>query len=179
MTQDAAETGPAPREDMSTILARNIEALTQKKAEDDRKQSRQTRIAAGISAFAGSMTFVYLHILIFGLWIVVNLGWLPFIPAFDPTFVALAMVASVEAIFISTFVMINQNRMAALEDKRAELSLQISLLAEHETTRLISMVEAISKHLQAPVMVDDHELQDLKKNVPPEQVLSEIEKKQG
>lgn len=166
------------QDDMSAVLDRNIEALIRKKADDIRKQSQESRIAAAISAFAGSMTFVYLHIAIFGAWILVNLGWLPFIPPFDPTFVALAMIASVEAIFISTFVMINQNRMAALEDKRSELSLQISLLAEHETTRLISMVEAISRHLDAPAAVTDHELEDLKKNMPPEQILAEIEKKQ-
>ena len=52
------------------------------------------------------------------------------------------MVASVEAIFLSTFVLITQNRMAAAADKRAELDLQISLLAEHEVTRIVAIVSA-------------------------------------
>jgi uncharacterized membrane protein len=74
---------------------------------------------------------VCLHGLLFGGWVVVNLGWTP-VSAFDPTFVVLDMIASVEAIFV----LISQNRMAAEADKRAELDLQISLLAEHEVSRL-------------------------------------------
>lgn len=57
---------------------------------------------------------------------------------FDPSLVILATVASVEAIFISTFVLISQNLMAEAEDKRSDLNLQISLLAEHEATELQS-----------------------------------------
>ena len=74
------------------------------------------------------MRFVMIHALLFGAWIVWNLGWIPGLPPFDPTFVVLAMVASVEAIFLSTFVLITQNRMAAMADKRADLDLQVSLL---------------------------------------------------
>src|SRR5438093_2408734 len=93
------------------------------------------------------MPFVYLHLIIFGLWIIINLGWIPFLPAFDPTFVVLAMAASVEAIFLSTFVLISQNRMQALAEKRAELDVQISLLAEHEVTQMMSLLDAIAKRL--------------------------------
>ena len=86
------------------------------------------------------MRFVYLHLAFFGFWIVANLGWVPAVPSWDPSFVVLAMIASVEAIFLSTFVLISQNRMAAVADKRADLDLQISLLAEHEITRLVTLV---------------------------------------
>ena len=80
------------------------------------------------------MRFVYLHLALFGGWIIVNLGLIPGLRPFDPSFVVLAMVASVEAIFLSTFVLISQNRMAAAADRRADLDLQVSLLAEHEIT---------------------------------------------
>lgn len=60
--------------------------------------------------------------------------------AWDPTFVVLGMVASVEAIFLSTFVRVSQNRMAAQADKRADLDLQISLLTEHELTKVAELV---------------------------------------
>lgn len=82
------------------------------------------------------MSFVYIHVALFGGRILVNVGLLPIFPPFDPSLVILAMFASVEAIFVSTFVMISQNRMAASDDKRADLNLQISLLAEHEATQL-------------------------------------------
>ena len=68
-------------------------------------------------------------------------------PQMDPSFVVLAMVASVEAIFLSTFVLISQNRLAAAADKRADLDLQISLLAEHEVTRLVTLVADIANRM--------------------------------
>jgi uncharacterized membrane protein len=165
--------------EMSQVLERNINALLARREQDMKSLGVQEKIAGAISRFAGSMTFVYLHIVVFGVWIVGNLGWIPFFPIFDPSLVILAMAASVEAIFISTFVMINQNRMAAQEDKRAELSLQISLLGEHETTKLITMVSSIVRHLDIKTDVSDAELEELQRNVPPEEVLEKIERQGG
>ncbi|WP_432431288.1 DUF1003 domain-containing protein [Neorhizobium galegae] len=161
---------------MSAVLDRNINALIQRRAADQKTMSRQERIAQAMTNFAGSMPFVYLHALVFGLWILVNVGWLPVMPVFDPSLVILAMVASVEAIFISTFVLISQNRMALEDDKRADLSLQISLLNEHETTRLIAMVSAIADRLGIETEVERHEIEEMKQNVPPEVVMEEIER---
>lgn len=90
--------------------------------------TREERIADAITSFTGSMLFVYIHLALYGAWIVINLGVVPGVPKFDPSFVILAMVASVEAIFLSTFVLISQNRTAATADKRADLDLQINLL---------------------------------------------------
>ncbi len=83
-----------------------------------------------------------------------------------------------EAIFLSTFVLISQNRMAALADKRADLDLHISLLAEHELTKLTSTVVAIAERLDIRAD-DDPEIQELKKDVAPEAVLDEIEAQQA
>ena len=104
-----------------------------------------------------------------------NLPMVP-LPKFDPTYVVLAMWASVEAIFLSTFVLISQNRMAEIADKRADLNLQISLLAEHEVTRLIDLVSAIAKHLE---LEEGHapELDELKRDVQPEKVLDSLDAK--
>ena len=85
------------------------------------------------------------------------------------------MVASVEAIFISTFVMISQNRMAEADDKRADLNLQISLLAEHETTQLLTMVAAIADKLGLD-LEEKQEIEELQQDVTPEQVLDTMEK---
>ncbi len=84
------------------------------------------------------------------------------------------MFASVEAIFLSTFVLISQNRSAALADKRADLDLQVSLLAEHEITRLIVMVSEIAKKMDVPVQ-NDPEIAELAQDVHPERVLDTIE----
>ena len=84
------------------------------------------------------------------------------------------MVASVEAIFLSTFILITQNRMTATAEKRAELDLQINLLAEHEVTKLVAMVAAVADRLGVKTEVDE-EIGELKEDVVPEAVLDEIE----
>lgn len=176
----AAAEGPAPAEHgrdepaVAGVLDRNIAALVRRRQQQKVAGGLQDRVADAITRFAGSMRFVYLHLAIYGGWIVINLGWVPMVRAFDPTFVVLAMVASVEAIFISTFVMISQNRMAALADQRADLDLQISLLGEHEITKLVVLVAEIAKRMEIPA-ADDPELDELRKNVSPERVLDRIE----
>ncbi len=84
------------------------------------------------------------------------------------------MFASVEAIFLSTFVLISQNRMSQQADKRADLDLQISLLSEHEVTRLITLVKAIAEKLEIEASRDP-ELPELQKDVEPEKVLDVME----
>ncbi len=133
----------------------------------------EDRLADAITRFTGSMTFVYLHLVLFGAWIAANLGLVPGVPRFDPTFVVLAMAASVEAIFISTFVLISQNRMAALADRRADLDLQISLLAEHEVSRVIALVTSIAERLGMEE-ARDPELEELAQDVEPARVMDRI-----
>jgi uncharacterized membrane protein len=118
------------------------------------------------------MRFVYLHLAIYGSWIIWNL--IPGLAHFDPTFVILAMAASVEAIFLSTFVLISQNRAMAITNKRDDLDLHINLLAEHELTRLIGIVAAIAEKLDVRTEAD-REIGEMTKDVAPEAVLSEIE----
>jgi uncharacterized membrane protein len=84
------------------------------------------------------------------------------------------MVASVEAIFLSTFVLISQNRMSALADKRADLDLQVSLLAEHEITRLITLVTAMAERMGID-QARDPELSELSRDVKPEKVMETME----
>jgi uncharacterized membrane protein len=161
--------------DMQSVLHNNIQALVDHRREQEQRRAFQDRIAGLISRFAGSMAFVYLHLAILIVWVALNLGAIRAIPPWDPSFVILAMVASVEAIFLSTFVLINQNRMAELSERRAELDLQISLLNEHETTRLIEMMSALTERLKVPTPADD-ELPQLAQNVDPQAVMSQIER---
>jgi uncharacterized membrane protein len=160
---------------LGSVLDHNIRLLAERRARDARGASRQERAADAITRFTGSMIFVYLHLALFGFWIIVNLGWVPGVPRWDPTFVVLAMWASVEAIFLSTFVLISQNRMAALADKRADLDVQVSLLAEHELTRLISLVDAIAEKLEVGE-ARGAELEELKQDVAPERVLEQMDR---
>ena len=160
---------------MADVVNRNIEALLERRQTEERNKGFQERIADAITGFTGSMPFVYIHLVLFGLWIAINLSWLPFIPPLDPTFVVLAMVASVEAIFLSTFVLISQNRMQALADRRAELNLHIDLLAEHEVTRIIALLSAIGETLGVEESRNP-ELEELAKDVHPEKVLDRMDR---
>jgi uncharacterized membrane protein len=120
------------------------------------------------------MRFVYLHLALYGCWILANLGWIPGVKPWDPTFVVLAMIASVEAIFLSTFILITQNRMAAAADRRAELDVQISLLAEAEITKLVELVSEIAARMNVPE-ANHAEIEEMKRQVAPEAVLDAIE----
>ena len=92
-----------------------------------RRQRPQDRAADGITAFAGSMPFVYLHIVWFAVWIILNVAGL----RFDPfPYGLLTLIVSLEAIFLSTFVMISQNREAARSDIRSEIDFETNVLSE-------------------------------------------------
>ena len=157
---------------LTPVIERNIAALLRHRSREDRRKPLADHLADRITRFSGSMAFVYLHLVLFGGWIVTNLGWLPLKP-FDPSFVILAMVASVEAIFLSTFVLISQNRMAELTNQRADLDLHISLLAEHEVTKSLRLLICIANRVGVD-LASDPELAELTRDVAPDQVLDEI-----
>jgi uncharacterized membrane protein len=175
----ATPTIPPPQPgNLSTTLKRNIKALEDRRRQEAASATRQERLAEAITAFTGSMPFVYLHLVLYAAWILINLGALPGLPKFDPSFVILAMEASVEAIFLSTFVLISQNRTAAAADKRAGLDLQINLLTEHELTKLTQVVTAIAARLNVQLGAGA-EIEEIKKDVAPEAVLDELDTMQG
>jgi uncharacterized membrane protein len=159
---------------LSDALRRNIAAIEERRTGEARQASTQERVAEAITRFTGSMRFVYLHLALFGAWVAVNLGAVPGVRPFDPTFVILATWASVEAIFLSTFVLISQNRASAAADKRADLDLQISLLAEHEITKLVELNVELARHLGLR-KDEDPVIADITRDVAPEAVLDAIE----
>lgn len=162
---------------LNSSLRRNIEVLRKRREEEDASAGAEERIARAITRFSGSMRFVYVHLALYGGWIVANLGLIPAVRPWDPTFVVLAMIASVEAIFLSTFILITQNRMAAAADRRAELDLQVGLLAEAEITKLVQLVSDIAAKMEVPA-AKQGDVEEMKKLVQPEAVLDAIEEAQ-
>ena len=105
-----------------------------------RLRTDQDRVADAITRFAGSMSFVYLHVGWFAVWIVLNAGLVGSAVVFDDfPFGLLTMIVSLVAIFLSTFVMISQNREATRAEVRANLDFETNLTAE-------VLVRAIAKH---------------------------------
>jgi uncharacterized membrane protein len=157
--------------ELAGVVYRNIRALLAVRQRLEREKTREERVADAVTRFTGSLTFVWIHGALFGGWILWNA--LPGTRKFDPyPFIMLAMAASVEAIFLSTFVLISQNRQALMAEKRAELDLQINLLAEHEVTRLIGLCERMAAKLGVG---GDRDLDELKHDVKPDEVLGSIE----
>ncbi|MFF8315258.1 DUF1003 domain-containing protein [Streptomyces lydicus] len=97
----------------------------------------QDHVADRITAFAGSMRFVYVHVAWFAGWIMINEGIFGQAAVFDPfPFGLLTMIVSLEAIFLSTFVMVSQNRQAARDTIRADLNFEASVRSEVWSTNL-------------------------------------------
>src|SRR3569832_1058085 len=107
------------------------------------RRTTSDRIAALIAHFCGSMTFVWIHVLLFANWI----GYieLPMFNAFDPyPFSFLTLVVSLEAIFLSTFILISQNYDMRISERRNQLDLQINLLSEQESTKMLQVLDQIA-----------------------------------
>lgn len=169
--QDTDHDGRPDR--LHAIITRNIEAMEHRRRRQNAGASRPARVAEAMTAFAGSMRFVYVHLAFYGAWILLYLGAVPGVRHFDASFGTLSMIASVEAIFLSTFVLIAQNRMAEQSDQRADLDLHISLLCEHELTRLAALVASIGAHLGVE-HADAPEIDELQREVAPEAVLDAL-----
>ncbi|MEK6303811.1 MAG: DUF1003 domain-containing protein, partial [Acidobacteriota bacterium] len=164
--------------ELAGFVQRNISAIIKMRAEKEREKNLQERAADALTMFSGSMMFVFVHAVCFGLWILFNVGWLGGGTPFDPfPFSLLTLIVSLEAIFLSTFVLISQNHAGQMADKRADLDLQINLLSEHEITRLLTLTDAIADHLgiQVEKKPDNDEL---KKDVDAKQLLEEIESRE-
>lgn len=160
-----------PTPGLTETLAENIDRLTARRRREAAEAPWSDRVAARITAFTGSMAFVGLHLALFGGWISWNLWGSP---KFDPSFVVLAMVASVEAIFLSTFVLISQNRQAADADRRADLDLHISLLTEHELSKMADLLTRMAERLGVDGL-DRDDIAEIRINVQPERVLDALE----
>ena len=167
--QDPPAGSEAP---LAPVLEQNIRTFVERRQRERDKAGTHERIAERVARFVGSMTFIYLHLLVYGSWILINAEVIRLVPPWDKSFVLLAIIAGVESIFLSAFVLITQNRMSALAERHADLDLQVSLLAEHEITQLITLVNKVAQKLGVSESAD---LAELEKKVSPEQVLDRID----
>ena len=142
-------------------LEENLETIRAWERAFLHKRTMSERAGDWLNQKIASGTSLALHAIWFGGWITINIGAIPFIKPFDPfPFELLTMTVSLEAIFLSLFVLISQNRMAKQSDMRAVLDLQIDLLAEREMTGVLKLTEAIAAHLKVR-NADRKELDDL------------------
>jgi uncharacterized membrane protein len=171
------ENTQAQNHSLNETIERYIRTIVHLKMSAARERNSQDKVADAITGFSGRMTFIYFHIIWFAAWVILNTGWLGNSP-FDPyPYGLLTTIVSLEAIFLSTFVLISQNRMGQLSEQRADLDLHIDLLTEYEITRVLQMLDAI----QEKIGIDnsqDFELIELESETKPEDILAEIERLQ-
>jgi len=114
------------------------------------KRTRVQKAADWIAEFAGSITFLMLHVVWFGVWLVVNSVKLPGIPQFDPfPFGFLTLTVSLEAIFLSVFVLLSQNRQAAKDRVRSDIEYDVNLKAELEIKHLHEKMDRLTSDVLA------------------------------
>jgi uncharacterized membrane protein len=156
------------------LIARNVRRISDLETSVRSSESLSDRMASRISGFCGSMLFVWVHVAIFGAWIVLNTLFIPH--PFDPyPFTFLTLVVSLEAIFLSTFIMIAENRQERISDRLSQLDLQINLLAEQESTKTLQILEAIARKLSIDTS-NDPSIGDLEKATEIEQLAQQIER---
>lgn len=134
------------------------------------------KLADGLVRWFGSINFIILNFVAFLVWIALNLDLIPGIKPFDPfPFILLTMVVSLEAIFLSVFVLLSQNRESRISDLREEIDLQINMIAEQEITKIIRLLAYLMKHLNVPYERDP-ELKRMMKPLDTEEIRRQLEK---
>jgi len=156
----------------------NIASVAELEREFLERRTVVERIGDAIGSFAGSMRFVVLHIGIFAVWFLINTRGIPGIPVFDPyPFILLNMAVSVEAVLLSTFVLMKQNRESRRADRRGELNLQVDLLAEKEATKMLQLLQLICENMGIHDAKHDPEVQALSQDTAVRDLAAELTEK--
>jgi uncharacterized membrane protein len=153
----------------------NVATIVKLEEEQDQQMSAGERFSAVVARFVGSMGFVFLEIALVVIWLAVNLGLLPGIAPFDLLpFALLWGIVSFEAVLLTAFVLIRQDHMNRKAEHRSHLDLQINLLSEQAATKVIQMLERMSRKMGIESEVIDPESKELAKDTVIESVSREL-----
>jgi uncharacterized membrane protein len=139
-------------------IVHNIQAIAEMERDALDKRTPLDRLTAAVTRMAGSTTFIAAHGIWFVTWIVLNTTR----HRFDAyPFSLLNLIVALEAVFLTSVVLMTQNRMAHLTERRAHLDLQINLLAEQELTAMLHMLHGLCTHAGVKVRIRDERIQHL------------------
>lgn len=156
----------------------NINSVIRLEEESLKGRTAADRISDLIANFVGSIPFVVLHLIWFGVWVTINVSNFSLHWRFDPyPFALLCMLVSLEGVLLSTFVLIKQNRMSQRSDQRGHLDLQINLLAEKEVTKMLQMQRLLCRRLGIAEADTDVEVAELSNMTAVENLAHELDKK--
>lgn len=157
----------------------NLADIQKIEKRDREKLSAADKVADKITTLGGSNLNIILHIIWFGSWVIINSGMISGFKPFDPfPFSFLTMTVSLEAIFLSMFVLKSQTKQSAAADKRAKIDLQINLIAERENTKLLKLVLEIQQYLGMK-QKSDPEIKELKKKTDMYKIAKILDKEEG
>ena len=160
------------------LTRRNVETVMRLEEGTQAEQSRFERVADAITNFCGSMRFVAFHVVWYGVWIIGNTA-LPPDRRWDPfPFALLTLVVSLEAIFLSAFILISQKRDALLSERRAELDLQVNLLSEQENTKVLELLKKIGQKVGVD-LTNDPDIEALEEATRSERLLQQIDQRRA
>jgi uncharacterized membrane protein len=167
MNEPAANAAPAS-------VAENVEKLISLECDALRPRSRSEAVTDSIGGFVGTISFVVLQIMAFCGWVLVNASIVSLIPPFDPfPYPLLSSITSLEAVLIAAFVLMKQNRMGVVADRRDHLDLQVNLLTERQATQIIQMLDRLSAHFGIEQHKDE-DSRELGRHVAIEHLVEEI-----
>jgi uncharacterized membrane protein len=154
----------------------HIDSIVKQEEEALGRRSRSERLADGVGVFAGSLPFVLLHLVLLIAWLLVNSGKISGARPFDPyPFSLLGVIVAVEAVILSSFILMRQNRMMRRGERRDHLNLQVDLLAEKEITTLLQMVRAICGKMGLQNITADNDIRELSQNTSIESLTQSLE----
>jgi uncharacterized membrane protein len=154
----------------------HIDSIVRQEEEALERRSVSERLADRVGSFAGSFPFVVLHLLFLIGWLFVNSSKIPRIRPFDPyPFSLLGVIVAVEAVVLSSFILMRQNRMMRRGERRDHLNLQVDLLAEKEITKVLQMVRAICERMGLRNIMADKEIGELSENTSIESLSQKLE----
>ena len=166
---DAAGTSPQ--------ALRNIRVICELEQQALESRTSSERASDFVASHAGRVWFTVVHLSVFLVWVVWNSGLLPKLKQFDPfPYPALTAAVALETIGLTLILIMSQNRATRRADAWAHLGLQINLLAEHETTKVLSMLQALCKHHHL-AEGKDPELAELLQTVEPAELAHELEQR--
>jgi uncharacterized membrane protein len=143
------------------------------KARHSHDRSKMEIFASRLTEIASSTAFFFFHVFAFSAWILWNLGLFG-LPQFDPfPYGLLTMIVSLEAIFLSIFVLMSQSRESAIGELREELTLQVNLRIEEEVTKTLHLVAGLYTRL-GHTMGEDPELREMLRPLDPEQIEHDV-----
>jgi uncharacterized membrane protein len=173
---EQSKPGRSNQGSVDDLTQRNVELIRQLERAAKQERTRSDLVAEAVANFCGSMTFVWVHVVWFSAWVIINVA--PGIPHIDPfPFTFLTLVVSLEAIFLSTFILISQNHDSKISERRNHLDLQINLLSEQENTKMIAILQSIAAKVGAEISDDPH-LQALSEDTAPERLVQQIESRE-